>query len=155
MPFPPVFASPLVLLVHVFFPFFPGCLFLCPLFLCFFWVAPSILKSLNQIIGNVGCFWDLGTKASAAVDLNSSYVPIFGELGLNSLYILIFGELILFPVCLVRKGERVVIEPSYRVSTATMWKILRKSLKIRQTLHGLWCREVVATVSAHGARLLK
>ena len=55
----------------------------------------------------------IGTKAFAAV-------------GLNSFYVLIFGERILFPEHLVRKRERVIAQPTYRNSTANMWKILRK-----------------------------
>ena len=44
----------------------------------------------------------------------------FADAGLNSFYILIFGELILFPMCFVKKGEKVIAEPSCRISTAKM-----------------------------------
>lgn len=44
----------------------------------------------------------------------------FADAGLNSFYILIFGELILFSMCLVKKGEKVIAEPSCRISTAKM-----------------------------------
>lgn len=50
----------------------------------------------------------------------------YADVGLNSIFILILGELILFPMCLVKKGEKVIAEPSCRISTAKMWKILRK-----------------------------
>lgn len=57
----------------------------------------------------------------------------FADLDLNSFYILIFGELILFPMCLVKKAEKVIVEPRCRISTAKMWKILRKIEPYGQT----------------------
>lgn len=68
----------------------------------------------------------IGGRAFADIGLNSFYILILGELILDFLYILILGKLILFPVCLVRKGEKVIADPSYRISIAKMWKILRK-----------------------------
>lgn len=55
----------------------------------------------------------VGTRAFADVGLKLFYIQIFVELGLSSLYIMIFGELIIFPVHLMRKGGKVISEPSY------------------------------------------
>lgn len=65
----------------------------------------------------IAILMSVGTKTFANVGLNLFYIQEIGELGLSSLYILTVGELIIFPVHLVRKGGRVIAEPSYSMCT--------------------------------------
>lgn len=68
----------------------------------------------------------IGGRVFVDIGFNFFYILIFGEFIFDFFYIFIFGKFILFFVCLVRKGEKVFVEFSYRIFIVKMWKILRK-----------------------------